>query len=165
MSMASKTLNANMTVSSKCSLEAGGAAALKKYPSCFCEFKKATVKCKLKWTNTRRHTPAPPVILHFPSSQPLHPRSGWSRSVAGSGFGLQQFKEQFVHGHAAVLLDAAEVLDGASGRLTEEGEVHDQFAGTPRVLRVVGGLVILEGPVKDVLESLNCRRVLDLHGV
>lgn len=61
----------------------------------------------------------------------------------GSGFGLEQFEEQFVHGHAAVLFDAAEVLDGTSGRLTEEREGHDQFAGPPRVLRVVGDLVVL----------------------
>lgn len=48
-----------------------------------------------------------------------------------------------MHGHAAVLFDAAEVLDGASGRLTEEREGHDQFAGAPRVLWVVGALVVL----------------------
>lgn len=83
----------------------------------------------------------------------------------GSGFGLQEFEEQFVHGHAAVLLDAAEVLDGAGGRLAEEGEGHDQFAGPAGVLRVVGGLVVLQGPVEDVLESLNRLRVLNLHGV
>lgn len=77
-----------------------------------------------------------------------------SRSL--SGFGLQQFKEQFVHRHAAVLFDAAEVLHGSGGRLTQEGEGHDQFAGPPRVLWVVGGLVVLKGPVEDVLQSLNC---------
>lgn len=99
---------------------------------------------KLKWTNTWCHTPPLPVILHD------------GCLCSGSGFGLQQFEEQFVHGHPAVLFDAAEVLDGTCGRLAEEREGHDQFAGPPGVLWVVGGLVVLQGPVKDVLESLNC---------
>lgn len=70
-----------------------------------------------------------------------------------------------MHRHAAVLFDAAEVLYGTSSRLTEEREGHDEFAGPPRVLWMVGGLIVLEGPVKDVLESLNCLRVFNLHGV
>lgn len=60
-----------------------------------------------------------------------------------SGFGLQEFEEQFVHRHAAVLLDAAEVLDGSSSCLTQKREGHDQFAGPPRVAGVAGGLVVL----------------------
>lgn len=51
--------------------------------------------------------------------------SSLGQSELGSGLGLQQFEEQFVHGHTAVLFDAAEVLDSASGRLTEEREGHD----------------------------------------
>lgn len=70
-----------------------------------------------------------------------------------------------MHGHAAVLFDAAEVLDGPSRRLAEEGEGHDQLAGPPGVLRAAAGLVLLKGPVEDVLESLYRLRVLDLHGV
>lgn len=62
---------------------------------------------------------------------------------SGSGFGLQQFEEQFVHRHTAVLFDAAEVLDSTSSCLTEEREGHDQFAGPPRILWVVGDLVVL----------------------
>ena len=99
-----------------------------------------------------------PTVTRYPSL-------GRSLSVLGSGFGLQQFEEQFVHRHAAILFDAAEVLDGTGGRLTEEGQGHDQFAGAARVLWVVAALVVLEGPVEDVLESLNCLWVLDLHGV
>lgn len=61
-----------------------------------------------------------------------------------------------MHRDAAVLFDAAEVLHGTSSCLTEEREGHDQFAGPPRVFWVVGGFVVLQGPVEDVLESLNC---------
>lgn len=64
-------------------------------------------------------------------------------SALRSGFGLQKFKEQFVHRHAAVLFDAAEVLDGAGGCLAEERQGHDQLAGSPRVVRVVGDLIVL----------------------
>lgn len=77
-------------------------------------------------------------------------------AVSGSGFGLQKFEEQFVHRHAAVLFDAAEVLDRTGSCLTEEREGHDQFAGSPRVVWVVGDFIVLQGPVKNVLESLNC---------
>lgn len=70
-----------------------------------------------------------------------------------------------MHRHAAVLLDAAEVLHCAGGCLTEEREGHDQFAGSTGVLRVAGDFEVLQGPVKNVLESLNCLRVFDLHGV
>lgn len=82
-----------------------------------------------------------------------------------SGLGLQELQEEFVHGHTAVLFDAAEVLDGPSRRLTQEREGHDEFAGPPGVLRVVAGLVVLEGTVEDVLESLDCLQVFNLHGV
>lgn len=61
-----------------------------------------------------------------------------------------------MHGHTAVLFDAAEVLDRPRGRLTEERQGHDQFAGAPSVIRVVGGFVVLEGTVENVLESLDC---------
>lgn len=60
-----------------------------------------------------------------------------------SHFGLQELEEQFVHRHAAVLFDAAEVLDRTGSRLTEEREGHDQFAGPPGVLWVVGDFVVL----------------------
>lgn len=82
-----------------------------------------------------------------------------------SGLGLQELQEEFVHGHTAVLFDAAEVLDSPSRRLTQEREGHDEFAGPPGVLRVVAGLVVLQGTVEDVLKSLDCLQVLDLHGV
>lgn len=85
--------------------------------------------------------------------------------VSGSGLGLQQFKEQFVHRHTAVLFDAAEVLDGTRCRLTQERESHDEFAGTPWVLWMLGGLVILEGSMEDILESLYCLGILNVHGV
>lgn len=86
-------------------------------------------------------------------------------TVCGSGFSFQQFQEQFVHGHPSVLLDAAEVLDGPRRRLTEKREGHDQLAGPPGVLGVAGALIVLQGPVKNILESLNGLCVLDLHGV
>lgn len=85
--------------------------------------------------------------------------------MRGSGFGLQQFEEQFVHGHPSVLFDAAEVLDGPRRRLTEKREGHDQLAGPPEVLGVAGGFVVLQGPVKNILESLNSLCILNLHGV
>lgn len=70
-----------------------------------------------------------------------------------------------MHGHPSVLFDAAEVLDGTGGRLTQEREGHDQFAGPARVVWVVGGLVVLQRPMQDVLEPLHRLQVLDLHGV
>lgn len=85
--------------------------------------------------------------LSFTSSHPNRCAGslGWLSwlSVFSSGFSLQQFKEQFVHRHAAVLFDAAEVLHSTSSRLTEERKGHDQFASSPRVLWVVGDLVVL----------------------
>lgn len=85
--------------------------------------------------------------------------------MRGSGFGLQQFEEQFVHGHPSVLFDAAEVLDGPRRRLTEKREGHDQLAGPPGVLGVAGGFVVLQGPVKNILESLDSLGILNLHGI
>lgn len=85
--------------------------------------------------------------------------------VRRSDLGLQQFEEEFVHGHPSVLLDAAEVLDGPRRRLTEERQRHDQLASPPGVLGVLGALMVLEGLVKNILESLDRLRVLDLHGV
>lgn len=70
-----------------------------------------------------------------------------------------------MHGHAAVLFDAAEVLDGPSRRLTQQREGHDEFAGPPGVLWVVAGLVVLQGTVENVLESLDRLQVFNLHGV
>lgn len=66
-----------------------------------------------------------------------------SAPVCPSDFGLQQFEEQFVHRHPPVLFDAAEVLDSPRRRLTEKREGHDQLAGPPGVLGVVGGFVVL----------------------
>ncbi|TNN61597.1 hypothetical protein EYF80_028209 [Liparis tanakae] len=102
-----------------------------------------------------------------PSPSPRRPSLSPGTKLMGRPVsrGCGGFEEQFVHGHAAVLLDAAEVLHGASRRLAEEGEGHDQLAGPPGVLRVVGALVLLKGPVEDVLQPLDRLRVLDLHGV
>lgn len=61
-----------------------------------------------------------------------------------------------MHRHTTVLLDAAEVLDGTSSCLTEKWKGHDHFARSPRILRVVDGLVVLQGSVKDILEPLHC---------
>lgn len=83
----------------------------------------------------------------------------------GSGFGLQQFEKKFVHRHTAVLFDTAEVLDSPCGCLTEEREGHDQFASPPWILWVVGDLIVLKGSMEDILESLHCFCVLNLHGV
>lgn len=70
-----------------------------------------------------------------------------------------------MHGHTAVLFNAAEMLDGPSRRLTQEREGHDEFAGPPGVLWVVAKLVVLQGAVENVLESLDRLQVFDLHGV
>lgn len=70
-----------------------------------------------------------------------------------------------MHGHTAVLLDAAEVLHSPGGRLPEQGQGHDELACPPRVLRVLGTLVVLQGPMEHILETLDCLHILYLHGV
>lgn len=70
-----------------------------------------------------------------------------------------------MHWDFAVLLDAVEVLHGLGGRLAEQGEGHEQLARPTGILLVLGGLVVLQGLVKHVLELLHRLHVLDVHGV
>lgn len=68
-----------------------------------------------------------------------------------------------MHGHATIPFNAAEVLHGSGGRLPQQRKAHDQLAGPPRVLRVAGRLVVLQGPLEDVLEVLDRLRVFDVY--
>ena len=94
-------------------------------------------------------------------------RRGYRRGnrLLQSDLGLEHLQEQFVHGHLALHLDAVEVLHGLGGRLAEEGEGHEQLSCPPRVLLVLGRLIVLQGLVESVLELLNSLHVLYVHGV
>lgn len=85
--------------------------------------------------------------------------------VRASSLGLEHFQEEFVHRHFSLHLDAVEVLHGLGGRLAEEGEGHEQLSCPPRVLLVLGRLIVLQGLVESVLELLNSLHVLYVHGV
>ncbi|KAL0165132.1 hypothetical protein M9458_040885, partial [Cirrhinus mrigala] len=77
--------------------------------------------------------------------------------------GLQQFEEEFVHGDASVLLDAAEVPHGFGRGLAEERKGHNEFPRPSRVFPVMDTLIIQKSFMERVLQTLNGLHVLYMH--
>ena len=75
--------------------------------------------------------------------------------VCCSDLGIQHLQQQFVHGHASRQVEATEGVDGRLGGLAEQGEGHQQTPRPVGLRRPMGDLVVLQGLVEVVLETLH----------
>lgn len=88
-------------------------------------------------------------LLYNNIFQPLSPH------CPSLDLGVQHLQEEFVHGDVALRVQPAEAAYGAVGRLSQQRQRHEEPPGAMRLGRPLAALVLLQGLVERVLETLH----------